>query len=1136
MRIAIFVVLVCLVVEITGESCDGSHMTLPHLDERASNYSGERFGLWVFDHDLVDGWYDVGRRNIPTDHSILRIYWNSCNTGAPIWMNGTIPSTSEGKVTRTVCIKTTYTICLTPFEIEVINCGTHMLYKLSRVYWTDVAYCFDVWDLSTETLKVQPLLFFADRIGINDQIYKKPILMFRCHMNANLTDDQYYLVSWYVDDIFLLRKGPILLKDIDDTNLYEPELTTRGYKLDINIKCIMESNNSGENETSNSTSSLKFWLGIRVLNPSVNIIQGRSTTMQLQPTFPFGCSSRVGYRNPSDKCLMYVNMFDPDDSNDCKSSSISVTGSQKCGVQIAGFYYDQWTDGIPYDNVTQMTITTRDPNDYHQGRNKFVLKLLTEGHHLNDIVQMSYINIIVTTSYETAWQAKTCYSYVDPHMRSFDGRYYENQNLGAFVLYRHKSRKQEVQMKTKQCNGVATCACAVAVRGGGDIFLIDLCRSPVLINHVSCKDNILNVRQINAYSYKIYMPLGTIVAVAINNWPGYESTLNLNIYPSVKDINETKGLCGELNDDPNDDFMTPSGSIERDNNVFSKSWSISHEQSFFDPKNHNPDEWDEDALLCVCPAALNTTTTPSTASGSPLDPLCSADIYLSCKTEEGFQGKPYKTCNIRTKRSKQSMSKEIKRILTRKVIDDDIKAHNLEKRSILDITFDEALEECTRFFAYNCTTSLFENSLPNSNSNSKNSSITNCALDYTYTGNMSLASLHCETFRSEVDEEIRRNSTFREANPDVVESFRATTCINNCNNHGYCVNGSCICHASYIEEDCSVSLSNYPVVEDTYAGGLCEKDIDECCVEIPIYGSRFVKGITKQKLETFHIYLDGTKVFEEQMVETITILNPFEAQINVPCHRRSQRSTGSDNSSTPFVTGTRVSLTNDGTNYGPAKSYYVFDSRCQGILNDSNGYTFYLKDGACFISGTCYSEREQDTLDPCRRCQPTLNRFSWTYECTISTDPQVVNDMTTVIISVCIGTLVTVFVIITITIIKCCLKKEKRIAGHIELNVTVPTTGPRTLNKNLLFCGQQSLRENEINQMENTEESKNPAKNNRPGTPGSMSFEKIFGLPVSKWSKALSVTDHCDLTSLCVCSSLGYSEGGYVRKFACSFS
>ncbi|KAL3846695.1 hypothetical protein ACJMK2_017663 [Sinanodonta woodiana] len=1038
------------------------------LEERDTNHSAQNTGSWVNDYYLDSGWYNVGSRNMPTDPSKLDLY-NSCGTYFPIWMNGTIPQASEGKVTRTACVLTYWSECPFTLEIEVINCGTHMLYKLANTssfyyyyynyyyyyYYYNAAYCFDQSDLSPVTLEVQPLLIFSDENAIDGQIYKKPRLLFRCQITGNMTDDLYYSVSWYVNELYLLSRGPVLISNIDDTNLNEKELIERGHKLDINIKCIVNTSNSTEGSIENSTSeSLPFWLGIRVLNPTVQIVQGKTAAIKLQPTFPIGCSSKEAEQNPFAQCLLSVNMFDPGDSNSCDGSSISVQESQRCGVQIPGFYHHQWTEGARYDNVTEMIITTKDGTDYKPGRDRFLLKLRIGGTGLNDITQgYNLHDVTVTPTYETAWQAKECYSYVDPHMKSFDGRYYENQHLGVFIMYRHNSSKQEVQMKTKQCNSVATCACAVAVRAGGDIFLIDLCGSPGLIKYVSCKDNILDVRQITPYSYQIHMPLGTMISITINNWWGYESTINLIIYPSVKDMYETQGLCGMLNDNQNDDFTTPSGGIETDNNVFSISWRIDNEDSYFDPRNHHPDLWDHNSLFCVCVAVSNSTTPLGMAPEDQFVPLCSASISSSCAKKPDIPGTPYQNCNIRTKRSKQSISREIERILSKRIIRSDVFVHNIVKRSTLNITLDEALDECKSFFRGNCTTSSFESSLPNSNQESKNSSITNCALDYTYTGNMSLASLHCETYRSEVDQEIRRNSTFREENPQVVESFRALACINNCNNHGDCVNGSCICDEHYIEEDCSVSLRDYPVVEDTYAGGLCQENMDVCCGEISIYGSRFVKGTTKQKLQGFQIYINGTIVYESATtVENMTILNPYEGEINVPCGSRHRRSTNSDNSPMPFITGTRVSLTNDGTNYGPPQTYYIYDSKCQGALNSTDGYTFYLLAGTCYIGAGCYSEGETYTFDGCRRCLPSYDPYSWSDGCTSG----ITDSTSTIIIIVCVVVPVIVAVIAAIIIFKC-VQKKKRIAGHFDGNATVIMADHSNLDKTLLFCSQPSL-------------------------------------------------------------------------------
>ncbi|KAK3602495.1 hypothetical protein CHS0354_022361 [Potamilus streckersoni] len=69
---------------------------------------------------------------------------------------------------------------------------------------------------------------------------------------------------------------------------------------------------------------------------------------------------------------------------------------------------------------------------------------------------------------------------------------------------------------------------------------------------------------------------------------------------------------------------------------------------------------------------------------------------------------------------------------------------------------------------------------------------------------------------------------------------------------------TCTCHDHYIEQDCSISIKDPPEVLDTYGGGFCSRSSDECCGRLPIYGYRFVSGTTKQKLETFRVYMYET--------------------------------------------------------------------------------------------------------------------------------------------------------------------------------------------------------------------------------------------------------------------------------------
>ncbi|KAK3609725.1 hypothetical protein CHS0354_011417 [Potamilus streckersoni] len=182
-------------------------MTLYELDHRTSAYSANQFGYRISDMNIASGWYDVGRRNMPTNPSSLQFGGYSCGGYYPIWMNGTIPRANEGKVTRTACVKTGYGSCHFSVDIEVINCGTHMIYNLRPLHdyyyhywwwmgWSGfVSFCFDPSDLE-DSIKVQPSLSIYDEKDVQDRIFKKPKLLFRCQINENVTDDLYYSVTW----------------------------------------------------------------------------------------------------------------------------------------------------------------------------------------------------------------------------------------------------------------------------------------------------------------------------------------------------------------------------------------------------------------------------------------------------------------------------------------------------------------------------------------------------------------------------------------------------------------------------------------------------------------------------------------------------------------------------------------------------------------------------------------------------------------------------------------------------------------------------------------------------------------------------------------------------------------------------
>ena len=58
---------------------------------------------------------------------------------------------------------------------------------------------------------------------------------------------------------------------------------------------------------------------------------------------------------------------------------------------------------------------------------------------------------------------------------SYVCRYFDNYLEGELVMFRHRTLPYEVRTFQRRCNGHAACHCAIAIRSGDDVILVDSC-------------------------------------------------------------------------------------------------------------------------------------------------------------------------------------------------------------------------------------------------------------------------------------------------------------------------------------------------------------------------------------------------------------------------------------------------------------------------------------------------------------------------------------------------------------------------------------------------------------------------------------------------------------------------------------
>ncbi|OWF53473.1 oncoprotein-induced transcript 3 protein-like [Mizuhopecten yessoensis] len=130
-----------------------AHKLLGKMDIRGAmcSISGK-----VYCDRLIDGgWYKAVYKGLPLDMPTSCVNPASCGTGFPIWLNGNLPTVTEGVVQRQACVRGLVggDCCIRQYNISVKNCGVYNVYNLPYTVACDEAYCFGDHDCGISVTK-----------------------------------------------------------------------------------------------------------------------------------------------------------------------------------------------------------------------------------------------------------------------------------------------------------------------------------------------------------------------------------------------------------------------------------------------------------------------------------------------------------------------------------------------------------------------------------------------------------------------------------------------------------------------------------------------------------------------------------------------------------------------------------------------------------------------------------------------------------------------------------------------------------------------------------------------------------------------------------------------------------------------